>query len=103
MVNYDRIIAQKERELAALYDQQQRAEKIAERFGEDDYADGSILYWERTFTPGQKTYHYTGLKIGSLWFITGSDRTALLWPALVEKHLAHADCVWFVTEMTEVE
>lgn len=102
----DRIIEDKERELAALYDRQQRAEQIATMYGPDDFADGTVITWKRRFdaSPGEPVYSYAAIKVGDLWFTTGMYQSGRSWALMVEKHLSHAEGgVWYVTEWTEVE
>lgn len=94
-------IAALEARLASLYAQADAEADLFERFP-DEHDEGSVLVWEKQFTPGGQTYTFAAIKAGGLWYVTGKWQVGLLWPAFVEKFLADAQSVWVVTTMEAV-
>lgn len=78
-----------------------RAEKALAMGTDDEFEGGVVLMWDRTFDNGV-TYHYCAIKNGSVWYLTGRDVNPLSWITVVERHLIHADAVWFASEATQV-
>ncbi len=76
-------------------------ERKIKRFGSDEFEDGSVLVFKRTFDEGGPTYTYAAIKAGpsERWWLTGRERIAMTWEQLVADHLIDADEVWFASEL----
>jgi hypothetical protein len=56
------------RRLQSLADERERAAKVLERFGRDeDYAVGTVITFEKQFTPNGKWYYYAAIKTPYDW------------------------------------
>jgi hypothetical protein len=75
-----------------------------ERFPTDDtFADGTIIGFDRQFTPDGKIYHYAGVKTPKGWFITGGQHNeAFRWDQLVQMLAEEGECLNLVV-CAEVE
>ena len=87
-----------DRALLVAAKEQKRAEQSALLGTDDEYENGAVVAWERTFDNGV-TYNYVARKTGLVWYLSGRDVNPLSWQTLVERHLQYADAVWLVTEM----
>ena len=77
-----------------------RAERVAALGTADEYEDGVIVAWERTFDAnGGTTYNYVARKTGLVWYLSGRDQNPLSWESLIERHLQFADAVWLATTL----
>ena len=82
-----------------------KAEKEARRQGMTDtllalsFEDGCVIEWKRTFERSgiEATYTYVAVKVSGYWFISGQERQAFAWEALVHSHLQYAESVWLLT------
>jgi hypothetical protein len=75
------------------------------RFGKNsDYADGAVIVFDRTFSPGGRTYSYAAVKGSGVWFVTGRSQNGyrISWDDFVDEFLMEADTVGFVSEITEM-
>jgi len=97
----DRLIqaqAAVDRAILVAAKEQRRAEQAAALGTDDEYEDGVIVAWERTFD-NRVTYNYVARKTGQVWFVTGRDTVGLTWAVLVDSHLQYADAVWLCTTL----
>jgi hypothetical protein len=90
----------------AFYERQaQRAlEKLAalDRFGEDEFEDGTIIAWEYQFHTGTKVYSYAAIKCGGLWYSTGPNAPkAYSWSQMVDWWSAATNDIeiWYAPEL----
>jgi len=76
-------------------------------WGEDDYADGAILYFEKSFTErqGARKYKYTALKSQGVWYPSGPKRKGepLSWEDLVDFMSTGVDQVYWVIDMAPIK
>lgn len=55
-----------------------------ERYGEDDYADGTVLTFKTNFgSEFGPTYSYAALKANGWWYLTGQEISGHTWDWLV--------------------
>jgi len=81
------------------------------RFGEDDWPNGTILYFEKRFNTHGRLYSYTALKCkvgdynpleGRAWYTSGPKAPGpYTWEQLSEFMSQGVDKVWFVTALEE--
>jgi len=80
------------------------------RFGEDDWPNGTILYFEKRFNSGGRLYSYTALKCevknynleGKVWYTSGPKAPGpYTWEQLSEFMSQGVDKVWVVTTLEE--
>jgi hypothetical protein len=61
-----------------LENQMRRLEEeiaVLDRFGNDDFEEGAVITFDKQFHgPDSKTWTYAGVKVGNLWYLTGSGR-----------------------------
>lgn len=66
---------------------------------EDDFEDGAVIQFEKTFTSG--TYQYAAIKAKGLWYTTGPlSPKAYTWDRLID--FIGSNTIWFVTEYEEL-
>jgi hypothetical protein len=74
-------------------------EAQASRFGtNDEYENGVVITFTRTFVEGQRPYSYAVIKGNGVWWLTGKYSYPLTFEDLIEKHLIDADEVLLVTD-----
>jgi hypothetical protein len=92
-----------DRALVQAAKEQRRADQMALLGDNDEYEDGAIIAWERTFdSNGGTVYNYVARKTGRVWYVSGRDVHGLEWLNLVTQHLQYATNVWLVTEMEQL-
>ena len=66
------------------------------------FEDGCVIEWQRVFGGNAKTYTYVAVKVGGYWFISGQEKKAYEWSALVSQHLQYAESVWLMTSSEQL-
>lgn len=78
-----------------------------ERFGEDDFPDGAIIVFDKSFAsyggrpiPLSKPYHYAAIKVNGLWSTTGpKSPKSYTWSELVRWMDEGVEEIYYVQEM----
>lgn len=61
----------KVQELRRLIAEANETLRLMERFGPDDYAEGTVIKFEKQFHRGERWYSYSAIKAGGVWYTTG--------------------------------
>ena len=61
------------------------------------FEDGCVIEWQRLFGGSPKTYMFVAVKIGGEWYVSGQEKKAYEWEALIAQHLQYAESVWLLT------
>lgn len=92
----------------ALAEAERVAAKLAvlEQFGDDEYEEGCVLRFNKTFRPGGTDYAYAMIKCNGLWYSTGPRAPkGFTWEAMInwltEGPVATYE-IWMVSEYTRV-
>lgn len=75
----------KERAAARLLEEATRLRDLAARLPVDDFADGEVITFKRTF-PGDpdKVYSYAAIKVDGRWYLTGRNAQVFTWHELLD-------------------
>lgn len=90
-----------EKRLERLY---ARAARLEAWGGPEEYENGTVLIFDRTFPTAPTLYSYAAIKAGGLWYVTGAKAGAdgISHNRLIEEFLDPADSVWIVTEAEQL-
>lgn len=61
-----------------------------DKWGNDDYPEGAVIKWKKTFPPRTMKYRFAALKSGGYWYLTNRDGYRMTWSELVSM-LSHPE------------
>jgi hypothetical protein len=56
---------------------------MVDRFGDDEYDDGTVVRFQKKFTADGHPYLYAAIKAGGKWYLTGKEQSGLTWGQFV--------------------
>lgn len=72
-----------------------------EKFGPDDFADETVLYFTKVFNDGSMRYTYVAFKIAGAWYLSGREGARWTWNQLVD-FMLDSDQLWMVSEWERI-
>jgi hypothetical protein len=71
------------------------------KFGEDDFADDSVVAFDKQFNSASTRYSYTAYKIKGLWYISGMVGSKYTWDQLIE-FMRGTEHFWYAENWKQV-
>jgi hypothetical protein len=76
---------------------------ILDSLPEDDFEDGAVFTFIKTFYPGGRRYTYAVIKYNGLWSTTGpASPKSITWDELMEFVSTGVDEVWWAVEFERI-
>ena len=73
-----------------------------EYLGQDEYEDGEVLAFDKTFG-GTQIYSYAAIKAAGLWYLTGRTSHGISWEELCEFLSDGVEQVYWADHFTEID